>query len=239
MATIANDGNVPERKVGFLLGVGIFVIPYIFVWFLLRKGHSTLSRVIGFGWLAFVILVTASVNHAGQKAVSASNNAPTTANEGSLSTSASSESKDGQPATTSKWSYQDTSDKMRGTKGRIASIDANEELDFDFPFNGGSTASLNLRRDRRGQNVYLRVSKGQFLCNSFSNSSVAVRFDGGPIKQFSCSDTADGSSDTIFLNGESKFVSELKHAKHVTIEAMFFQAGAKQMSFDTAGLDWN
>lgn len=31
-------------------------MPYIFVWWLLRKGHTTLSRVLGFGWLALVLL---------------------------------------------------------------------------------------------------------------------------------------------------------------------------------------
>lgn len=50
---------LPEgrRRVGWLLGIGIFVLPYVFVWWLLRKGHSTLSRVLGFGWLALALLV--------------------------------------------------------------------------------------------------------------------------------------------------------------------------------------
>jgi hypothetical protein len=48
----------PERRsVGILLGLGIFVVPFIFVWFLLRTGHSTLSRVLGFGWFAFCLIV--------------------------------------------------------------------------------------------------------------------------------------------------------------------------------------
>nr|WP_251702195.1 OB-fold putative lipoprotein [Pseudomonas boanensis] len=29
--------------------------PIVFVWFLLRQGHSTTSRVIGFAWLAFAL----------------------------------------------------------------------------------------------------------------------------------------------------------------------------------------
>ena len=44
-----------QRKVGLLLGVAIFLIPIIFSWFLLRKGHSTLARIISFGWLAFFL----------------------------------------------------------------------------------------------------------------------------------------------------------------------------------------
>jgi hypothetical protein len=47
----------PQRRVGFLLGIGIFLVPAVFVWFLLRRGHSALSRVLGFGWLALALVV--------------------------------------------------------------------------------------------------------------------------------------------------------------------------------------
>lgn len=55
-----NDVIAPvqvKRPVGFLLGVGIVFIPMIFSWFLLRKGHSVLARVSGFGWLILSLLV--------------------------------------------------------------------------------------------------------------------------------------------------------------------------------------
>lgn len=42
-----------QRRVGFGLGLGIFFLPGIFSWFLLRKGHTLKSRIVGFGWLAF------------------------------------------------------------------------------------------------------------------------------------------------------------------------------------------
>lgn len=45
-----------DRSVGILLGIGIFLMPLIFVWFLLRSGHSTLSRVVGFTWLIFCLI---------------------------------------------------------------------------------------------------------------------------------------------------------------------------------------
>lgn len=47
-----------ERSVSFLLGVGIFFLPFIFAWFTLREGHSTLSRVVSFVWLALFMLST-------------------------------------------------------------------------------------------------------------------------------------------------------------------------------------
>lgn len=44
-----------ERKVSILLGIGIFLMPYIFAWFTLREGYSKLARFISFGWLLFMI----------------------------------------------------------------------------------------------------------------------------------------------------------------------------------------
>lgn len=46
-----------NRKVSILLGIGIFLFPLIFAWFTLRKGHSTLAKVISFGWLALSLLI--------------------------------------------------------------------------------------------------------------------------------------------------------------------------------------
>ena len=62
-----------SRSVGFWLGVGVFLFPVVFVWFLLRQGHSTTSRVIGFAWLALMVVAMASGERPSGKAA-----APTT-----------------------------------------------------------------------------------------------------------------------------------------------------------------
>ncbi|HEX8266954.1 MAG TPA: DUF3862 domain-containing protein [Pyrinomonadaceae bacterium] len=49
----------PERKVSFLLGLGIFLMPYIFSWFTLRKGHTTTAKIISFVWLGVIVLMVA------------------------------------------------------------------------------------------------------------------------------------------------------------------------------------
>ncbi|MDO9622874.1 MAG: hypothetical protein Q7J46_02640 [Pseudomonas sp.] len=46
---------VAPRSVGFGLGLGIFLLPVVFTWFLLRQGHSTTSRIIGFAWFALTL----------------------------------------------------------------------------------------------------------------------------------------------------------------------------------------
>lgn len=55
-----SDLNVqPQRKVSFLLGLGIFLMPYIFSWFTLRRGHSSTSKIIAFSWLGLILLSSA------------------------------------------------------------------------------------------------------------------------------------------------------------------------------------
>lgn len=46
----------PQRIPSLPLFLGNVVLPFVFVWFLLRKGYSTRARVIGFGWLAVYFL---------------------------------------------------------------------------------------------------------------------------------------------------------------------------------------
>jgi len=136
-----------------------------------------------------------------------------------------------------KWRYHSTADKMRGTVARFAELDSKNSLRFGFPYHGGR-ATLTLRdRAQDGLNVLLSV-QGQFLCSSFSDSSVAVKFDNGPVEDYDCSEPDSGTTGLIFIENADKFVTRLKSARTVIIEANFFQEGPKQMEFDTAGLTW-
>lgn len=55
-ATVSSPTAPVRRKVSFLLGLGILFVPMIFVWFLLREGHSKRAKIIGFTWLVIAIL---------------------------------------------------------------------------------------------------------------------------------------------------------------------------------------
>lgn len=49
------DGS---RPVEGWLKIMAFLLPMVFVWFLLRRGHSLKQRFFGFGWLALLILAS-------------------------------------------------------------------------------------------------------------------------------------------------------------------------------------
>lgn len=69
------------RAVSILLGIGIFLIPLIFAWFTLRKGHTTKAKVISFIWLALTFVIIASQDGTQRTAGSSSSASPITASQ--------------------------------------------------------------------------------------------------------------------------------------------------------------
>jgi len=141
-------------------------------------------------------------------------------------------------APASKWSYSESEDEMRGTKSRFASITSENEVDLDFPY-GEQRGKLTLRKNpSSGLNIMFAVDEGQILCNSFTNTKISVKFDGGPVRSMSCTGTDDGSSHVAFFTNEGPVLAGLKKAKRTIIEADFYQKGSQQFVFETAGLNW-
>ncbi|WP_158244262.1 zinc ribbon domain-containing protein [Trinickia dabaoshanensis] len=135
------------------------------------------------------------------------------------------------------WSYEDGADKMRGTHWASATVDATEKLHFSFPYNGGSTPSLEVRQKGKQVDVILFVSKGQFLCH-IDGCSVEVKFDDGAVSPYFAGEADDGETNLLFIEGAARFIAKLRKAKTVTIEAEFFQEGNRQMTFPVKGLRW-
>lgn len=63
-----------KRSVGLLLGLGILLMPLVFAWFTLRKGHSVAARIIAFAWLAVSLLLVFGTGNPSKNV--ASNSAP-------------------------------------------------------------------------------------------------------------------------------------------------------------------
>lgn len=143
------------------------------------------------------------------------------------------------PSTPSSWRYNETRDEMRGKATKFACTTSDNELNFDFPYSGGATAELCLRIDPKfGKDVILSIDKGQFMCSMFE-CSVSVKFDDGSIQTFSAVDAADGKTNLIFIRNYGRFVASLRKARHLIIEANFFQEGRQQMKFTVGSLEWS
>jgi len=77
--------EVPQKKVGFLLGVGILLFPLIFAWFTLRQGYSTFARVVSFLWLivsiSFAFMSTNNMDYYSMVKINSTNQGEMTQNK--------------------------------------------------------------------------------------------------------------------------------------------------------------
>lgn len=225
-----------NRSVGILLGLGIFFIPIIFSWFTLRNGHSTLSRALSFGWLVLVAIIGFAAPPTENSEIVSKNDTVTTQKTEATAVEKESQQED-VAAVESNWRYSSSEDEMRGTKSKFATISANESIKLGFPY-GRSTPELTLRqRPEDGLSIILEA-KGQFLCSSFTEKYISAKFDNNSIRKFRCVDPSDSSTGVAFIRNERSFLSSLKKADSLIIEAEFFQEGNRQMKFDVNGLEW-
>jgi hypothetical protein len=136
-----------------------------------------------------------------------------------------------------KWVYTEREDKMTSRKNYFAEIDANELLRFNFPYNGGSIATLTIRSKGKSKDIYLQVSKGQFNSNS-DGGKLKIRFDDEIAKSYSYSTASSGSSDIIFIDNVSSVLEKIKKSKKMLIQVEFYQEGLRVIEFYTEGLKW-
>lgn len=156
------------------------------------------------------------------------------------------ESKDAEKETANSsqktWKISTSKDEMRGSTDTFASIESDNEVEFEFPYHGGSTLSIVVRESQKfGTDVYLLISDGQFIGNAFDGSNyVTIKFEDGPLQKYYFDDAADGSTNVIFLRKEKELIAKFKTAKKIMIEAPFFDSGSKQFTF-TVGkpLEWD
>lgn len=142
------------------------------------------------------------------------------------------------PEGISKWEYDNGVDDMSGKPRVSAFINSEDKLKFDFPYNGGSTATLQVRKQSKdGTKVILRIDKGQFLCR-YDGCSVSLKFDNASPFSVSASEPSDHSSTALFLGNEKRIIQELKKSKTLKVEALFFHEGSRVMTFKPYGLEW-
>jgi hypothetical protein len=136
------------------------------------------------------------------------------------------------------WNYSEDEDKMTSKKVYYAQVAAKDRLHFDFPYDGGSIANLNIRKKQSGIDIYLTVSKGQFN-SRYEDNYVTLRFDNLPAKRYEFLESSSGDNDIVFLSNEASVINKLKKHNKLLIEAEFYQSGNHVMEFDISNFKWN
>ena len=140
----------------------------------------------------------------------------------------------------SEWEYSQDKDEMRGEIGYRATNRSKNEVNFGFPYDS-SGLSLILRKDPEyGNDIMFSILSGQFnVC--FDGCRIAVKFDNQKIEYYPMVGTDDGSSDVLFISGNKnrqRFMTKLRKAKKMIVEASFFDHGKEQFTFDVHNLEW-
>ncbi len=141
----------------------------------------------------------------------------------------------GKPGT---WKYEKRIVDKSGQAVYKASIVASNVLAFEYPYTGGSIATLTIRKGSEDMHVYIEVSKGQFN-RSFQEGRARVRFDGKAPVTYTLSAAANGRANIVFFDDSQKLVNQMKAAKNMTVEVSFYGQGTRRIEFRTANLQWN
>lgn len=135
------------------------------------------------------------------------------------------------------WMYRDEGDPMGG-QIRSASVQSNNTLSLDFPYQGEQRGTLTLRsHPRHGKDVILQIQRGQFQCTSYQGCDVLVRFDQNSPKKYRAVEPSDNDSTTLFLRGYEGFMGSLRKAKTVRVEFTLFHEGTRSLEFNVGSLD--
>lgn len=139
-----------------------------------------------------------------------------------------------------KWQYTVEKDEMRGMTTKMATLESMSVLELPEPYDGPNIARIMVVY---GGRLILSVDKGQLTCGP--DNTVAMKLDDGPVWDFDCEPSTDGSADHIFIvRGQPKEPGQpvepkllLGQGKTLTIEASFYGAGSRQLKFNVAGYD--
>lgn len=144
-----------------------------------------------------------------------------------------------EPVRTSNWNYEESKDEMRGSVSHFAQSGSINSIQLDFPYTGGTSLFLIVRNTpENGNEVLFSTNNGQLWCE-YNNCYMSAKFDEGEVKRYPLAKAAAGSSETMFLDGETEvFIQDLKKSNTAMLEIGFFNYGNQQFEFETSGLDW-
>lgn len=137
-----------------------------------------------------------------------------------------------------KWSYRSTEDPMSGSTARFASIESENEVSFDFPYEGAQRGTLTIRdHPSHGRDVLLSIRTGQFLCPSYDDCQIRIRFDEAAARTWNAVGPSDNSTTVIFIRNADRFLAQLRSAQVLRIQAEFYQEGQPIFEFHVGGFD--
>ena len=139
------------------------------------------------------------------------------------------------------WEYSEKEDEMDGGKKRWASLQSDNYINMDFPYEGNTYATLCVRYMKKwGTDVYVKIERGQISGNKFNGTNyVRIKFDEGTPVKYTYEEAGDGSPEIVFLRNPKGFIDKAKKAKKIKVEVPLFQEGIRVFDFSVdESLTW-
>lgn len=135
------------------------------------------------------------------------------------------------------WRYEKTVDKTGRTIYK-ASVTSANVVPFEYPYQGGSSATLTIRTGNGDPYVAIEVANGQFNRN-FQAGTARVRFDGKPPVTYALSAAANGRANIVFFEAGHRLINQIKAARNMLVDVTFGGQPVRKIRFNTAGLRWD
>ena len=139
------------------------------------------------------------------------------------------------------WTYDSRVDDMDSGISQWASLQSDNFINMDFPYQGNTYATVTVRKTQEyGTNVYVKLDRGQFGGNSFKGTNyVRIRVDDAQPVKYKYNEAADGTADIVFLKNAKGFIEKAKKAKRIKIEVPLYQEGNRVFDFSVdESLKW-
>lgn len=137
------------------------------------------------------------------------------------------------------WSYDFSTDAMRGTTKKSAALVSDNSVSPGSYYSSNTTLLMVIREEQKRLSLYVTANpRGQLWCQ-YNNCTVAIKFDDEKPVNWSMSKAEAGHSDTLFFKNELRLLAKLKSSKKAIVEVTFYDKGTYQFNFKTAGLSWS
>ena len=136
----------------------------------------------------------------------------------------------------SKWNYREEVDAMRDITSSLAQLTSNDPVDLPFPWQGGTHCTITIIRSGARREVLVSAIPAQFQFGRMIYI-ISSRADSGSILEWSGNKTPNGRLDMMRLTQPEAFVRSFQRARHLVLEADFYNVGRRQFDFSPEGLD--
>ncbi|WP_213993873.1 hypothetical protein [Sodalis sp. dw_96] len=139
----------------------------------------------------------------------------------------------------SDWVYSQKKDEMRNAVSYSAYLPSLNSVEFNYPYNGGSSLSIvfisndNKIVDKAG----ISLTKGQMFCADDEKCYAHAKFDDGRIINLNMI-ISKSNPDTALIVGPKGFADDVFLSKGVIIEVPVFKDGEIQFKFNLDGFKW-